>query len=101
MGSGGIEISSLLPAFVAGLIVLSTHVPLGQQVLRRGIVFIDLAIAQVAGLGVTVAGAFGQDPHGLTVQIAACVAALAGALLLTWTEKAWPAVQEALIGVLF
>ena len=46
------NIGILLPAFVAGLLVLSTHVPLGKQVLRRGIVFIDLALAQVAGLGV-------------------------------------------------
>ncbi|HEY2357526.1 MAG TPA: metal ABC transporter permease [Phenylobacterium sp.] len=101
MNAGGIELSILLPAFVAGLIVLSTHVPLGQQVLRRGIVFIDLAIAQVAGLGVTIAGASGSDPHGWTVQLAAGTAALVGALLLTWTEKKWPEVQEALIGVLF
>ena len=101
MTSGGIELSILLPAFLAGLIVLSTHVPMGQQVLRRGIVFIDLAIAQVAGLGVTIAGASGSDPHGWTVQVAACGAALIGALLLTWTEKKWPEVQEALIGVLF
>src|SRR3954467_11529330 len=99
--TGAIELSVLLPAFVAGLIVLSTHVPLGQQVLGRGIVFIDLAIAQVAGLGVTLAGAFGSARHGGPLQAAACAAALAGALLLTWTEKAWPQVQEALIGVLF
>ena len=39
------------PAMIAGLLVLLSHVPLGQQVLARGIVFIDLAIAQVAGLG--------------------------------------------------
>ena len=44
------------PALVAGLLVLATHVPLGTQVLDRGIVFIDLSIAQVAGLGVTIAG---------------------------------------------
>jgi zinc/manganese transport system permease protein len=101
MDHGAIEFSILLPAFVAGLIVLSTHVPLGQQVLGRGIVFIDLAIAQVAGLGVTLAGTLAGDPHGWTVQAAACAAALAGSLLLTWTEKTWPQVQEALIGVLF
>ncbi len=35
------------------------------------------------------------------MQVAACTAALVGALLLTWTEKKWPEVQEALIGVLF
>ena len=101
MDHGAIEISILLPALLAGLIVLSTHVPLGQQVLGRGIVFIDLAIAQVAGLGVTLAGAMGSEPHGWTVQAAACAAALIGALLLTWTERMWPQVQEALIGVLF
>ena len=34
------------PALVAGLLVLATHVPLGEQVLDRGIVFIDLAILE-------------------------------------------------------
>jgi zinc/manganese transport system permease protein len=101
MSLGNIEIGILFPAFLAGLLVLSTHVPLGQQVLTRGIVFIDLAIAQVAGLGVTVADAMGFAPEGWRVQVAACAAALLGALVLTWTEKKWPEVQEALIGVLF
>lgn len=101
MNLGGLEISILLPALLAGLLVLSTHVPLGQQVLARGIVFIDLAIAQVAGLGVTLAGAAGYDPHGWQLQASAIGAALAGAFLLTATEKKYPQVQEALIGVLF
>jgi zinc/manganese transport system permease protein len=96
-----IEFSILLPAFLAGLLVLATHVPMGQQVLNRGIVFIDLAIAQVAGLGVTAASTFGFEAEGWRVQAAAVAAALLGALLLTWTEKKWPEVQEALIGVLF
>ena len=89
------------PAFIAGLLTLATHVPLGQQVLARGIVFIDLAIAQVAGLGVIAADALGWEPRGFAVQIAAVGAALGGALLLTFTEKRWPEVQEALIGALF
>lgn len=101
MNIENLEISILWPAFLAGLLVLSTHVPLGQQVLNRGIVFIDLAIAQVAGLGVTAASSFGFEPEGWRVQAAAVGAALLGALLLTWTEKIWPEVQEALIGVLF
>ena len=89
------------PALVAGLLVLATHVPLGMQVLDRGIVFIDLAIAQIAGLGVILAGMFELAPGGWQVQLAAATAACLGALLLTWTEKKWPEVQEAQIGVLF
>lgn len=91
----------LLPALAAGLLVLATHVPLGAQVLERGIVFIDLAIAQIAGIGVIAADALGLEPQGWAVQASALTAALIGALLLTWTERRWPQVQEALIGVLF
>lgn len=101
MNLGNLELGILFPAFLAGMLVLATHVPLGQQVLNRGIVFIDLAIAQVAGLGVTAASALGFEAEGWRVQAAAVGAALVGALLLTWTEKLWPEVQEALIGVLF
>ena len=101
MSTAGLELSILWPAFIAGLLVTSTHVPLGIQVLRRGIVFIDLAIAQIAGLGVIVADWFGFEPQGWAVQVSALAAALAGAVVLTWTEKHWPDVQEALIGVMF
>ena len=95
------DLGILWPALIAGLLVILSHVPLGQQVLRRGIVFIDLAIAQVAGLGVIAAQSAGLDLHGWQTQVAAVVAALLGALLLTWTERKRPEVQEALIGVLF
>ena len=96
-----IDLSIVGPAFVAGLIVLSTHVPLGQEVLKRGIIFIDLAIAQVAGLGVIAAHAMDWDPNGLEVQLAAVSAALVAAIGLNWTEKRWPEIQESLIGILF
>jgi zinc/manganese transport system permease protein len=89
------------PALIAGLLVLATHVPLGTQVLDRGIVFIDLAIAQIAGLGVIGADALGLPEGGIAVQVAAVCAALLGALLLTWTERKAPEQQEALIGVMF
>jgi len=101
MNFAALDIAILGPAFAAGLLVLATHVPMGQQVLARGIVFIDLAIAQIAGLGVIAADAMGWEPQGFAVQIAAVSAALVGALLLTYTEKRWPEMQEALIGVLF
>jgi len=89
------------PALAAGLLVLVTHVSLGARVLDKGIVFIDLAIAQIAGLGVIGADALGLPEGGIAVQAAAVAAALGGALLLTWTEKMWPDIQEALIGVMF
>ncbi len=97
----GFELGIIAPAFVASLIVLSTHVPLGTEVLRRGIIFIDLAIAQVAGLGVIAADTMGWEAEGWMVQIAAVSAALLAASILHWTDKRWPEVQEALIGVSF
>jgi zinc/manganese transport system permease protein len=96
-----LEWGILAPAFIAGLLVLATHVPLGMQVLARGIVFIDLALAQVAGVGVIAADSVGWEPQGWAVQVSALAAALLGALLLTFSEKRWPERQEALIGVLF
>ena len=107
----GLDIRILGPACVAGLIVLSTHVPLGKQVLSRGIIFIDLAIAQIAALGVILSQFFNTDAfltahlgtafQGYGVQIIAVAAALAGAGLLAWTDRRWPQYQEPLIGTLF
>ncbi len=91
----------LLPAFLAGLLVLATHVPLGRMVLDQGIVFIDLAIAQVAGLGVVTADFLGWEPHGWSVQASAAAAAMIAAAFLLWTERRLAAVQEAVIGVVF
>ena len=101
MNLGSVDLSILWPALLAGLLVTATHVPLGTQVLARGIVFIDLAIAQIAGCGVLLANQLGLEAEGLAVQVAALMAALLGALLLTWTERRWPDVQEAVIGVVF
>ena len=101
MSGSALDWSILGPALIAGLLVTATHVPLGMQVLARGIVFIDLAIAQIAGCGVLIADRMGFEAEGIAVQVSALAAALAGALLLTWTEKIWPDVQEAVIGVVF
>lgn len=101
MTAAPIDLSIVLPALIAGLLVTATHVPMGAQVLARGIVFIDLAIAQIAGCGVLLADRFGFEAEGVAVQVSALAAALGGALLLTWTERVWPDVQEAVIGVVF
>jgi len=95
------EMSILAPALLAGLLVLATHVPLGAEVLRRGIIFIDLAIAQVAGLGVIAADTMGWQQNSWMVQGAAVSAALIAAAILNWTDKRWPKIQEALIGICF
>jgi zinc/manganese transport system permease protein len=101
MNIDALSFSILWPAMAAGLLVTATHVPLGTQVLARGIVFIDIAIAQIAGCGVILADKMGFEAAGIVAQVAALCAALAGALLLTWTERVWPEVQEAVIGVTF
>lgn len=99
--SSGFDWQIAGPALVAGMLVLSTHVPLGRRVLERGIIFIDLAIAQVAGLGVIAADNMGWEGHGWEVQLVAVAAAMTAALGLNLMEKLWPEIQEALIGVLF
>lgn len=104
----GLDPGLLLAPFAAGLLVLATHVPLGIEVLRRGIIFIDLAVAQVAALGAVAASLVDLDavlhdflPHGVGAQLAAGFAAILGALLLNWSERRWPEIQEALIGLVF
>jgi zinc/manganese transport system permease protein len=101
MNTAGLDASILAPAFIAGLIVLMTHIPLGYEVLRRGIIFIDIAVAQIAGLGVIIAYTLGWDEHGVEAQIAAVISALTGAWVLSWLEKKYGKHQEALIGTSF
>jgi zinc/manganese transport system permease protein len=54
----------LLPAFVASLILTGIHAYLGVHVVERGVIFVDLALAQIAALGATVAIVVGINPHG-------------------------------------
>lgn len=101
MSTEGLDLSILWLPWLAGLVVLATHVPLGREVLARGIIFIDLAIAQIAALGVIGAHTIGWEPGGWQVQTIAVASAAVGAVLLSLTEKRWPHIQEALIGVTF
>ncbi len=101
MSFDALDVSILGPALLAGILVLLTHVPMGRAVLERGIIFIDLAVAQISGLGVIAAGRLDLELGGFGVQLAAGFAAISGALLLTWSERRFPDVQEALIGAMF
>ncbi len=109
-------ISIVLPALVAGLLVALTHVPLGIEVLRRGIVFIDLAVAQTAALGTILAAwldarlhadahAHSADVHAhSTVEpttLAAYATAIACASGLHLMRHAPARIQEAVIGCTF
>lgn len=92
----------LFPALVAGLLVISTHIPLGFKVLSRGIIFMDLAIAQVAGLGaLLVTVLIGENASPLITQTGAMLLALGAALLLLRCERLTQRYQEPLIGTLF
>ncbi len=95
-------LSILLPAFVAGILVLSTHVVLGQQVLKRGIIFIDLAIAQVAALGAIVAHLNHDIEHLPFSNVwMPALFALAGAGFIAWLSKRMADELEAIIGCFY
>src|SRR5690606_17842992 len=101
-GRGGgamIDDPMLLAAPLApGLLALATHLPLGMQVLRRGIVFIDLAVAQFAALGAPVAG---HQAGGAAATAAGSGFALAAAALGAGLGARWPRRREAPIGLVY
>lgn len=76
-------------------------VPLGAQVLVRGVVFIDLAVAQVAACGVLAAGMLVHGATPAVLAFAAAVAALLGSLAVWWLASRWPEQREALIGLVY
>ncbi len=90
----------LIP-IAALLLSLLALAPLGVQVLRRGVVFIDLAVAQASAAATLLCGAFLAHPNGWQSQLAATLGALACALMVSLLCKLWPAQREALIGLLY
>lgn len=76
-------------------------VPLGAQVLARGVVFIDLALAQVAAVGVLVISMRADHTPLWLTSSSAAGAALIGAALVWWLARRWPDQREALIGLVY
>ena len=83
----------------AGALATISHSVLGRQVLARGIVFIDLAIAQFAALGLLVGAVFGL--HGWEQTALGIAAAMCGAGLVALLCRAYPTRREAAIGMLY
>lgn len=96
----GVHLDILIDALLAGILVSLSHVPFGLVVLKRGIIFIDLAIAQVAAFGVLLAHLLAIQ-NIFMIQVVAVSSALVIALVLTWTDNKWPKMQEAIIGIVF
>lgn len=99
-------ISLLAPAFVAGALISLVHVPLGQEVLRRNIIFLDLAVAQFAALGMIAFQTFIiVDEYSLLAGYgrlgAGLIAAVLCAIIFHFLEKKSGKYQEALIGCAF
>ena len=90
----------LLPAIavVVGLLAL---LPLGVQVLQRGVVFIDLAVAQAAAAFATWAGLWFHAESMLELYGASISGAILCVTLINMISRRWPAYREALIGLLY
>ena len=88
--------------FLAGLILTGIHVYLGLHVLARGIIFVDLALAQVAALGITVAFLAGHPVQSAAAYWYALAFTLGGAALFSVTRLHRTALpQEAVIGIVY
>ncbi|MBI3774804.1 MAG: metal ABC transporter permease [Gammaproteobacteria bacterium] len=92
----------LFPAFTLCALMIATHTYLGLHVLARGIIFVDLALAQVAALGVSVAFMLGWDVHGAQAQFVALGATLLAAVVLA-KLRAIPdkTAREVIIGCMY
>jgi zinc/manganese transport system permease protein len=88
----------LWPAMLAGLLVLGTHVPLGRKVLQRGIIFIDLAVAQAAATGAITSRLLFDHAEPFWQQTGALMAAIGMVCGLHFLARRYADIQEALIG---
>ena len=87
---------------MAALVMAPLHAALGLHVIRRGVIFIDLAVAQVAAFGIALAMAQGVHADSPTIYWAAVGSALFGALLISLTRfKLGLIPHEAMIGIVF
>ena len=93
----------LLPAFVASLILTGIHAYLGVHVVERGVIFVDLSLAQIAALGTTVAYLAGHDLHSTTAYLFSLGFTFLGAAIfaLSRPHEKTRIPQEAIIGIVY
>ena len=90
----------LAAPFVACLILTGIHAYLGVHVVERGVVFVDLALAQIAALGTTIAVLMGQDPHGNGAYwTSLCFTFLGAGVFALVKARRTRIPQEAIIGI--
>src|SRR5246500_2449215 len=92
----------LLAPFVASLILTGIHAYLGLHVVERGVIFVDLALAQIAALGATVAIVAGMDPHGRSSYWISLGFTFLGAAIFAFARTRRGHIpQEAFIGIAY
>ncbi len=92
----------LLPAFAACLVLTGIHVYLGLHVISRGVIFVDLALAQVAALGATCAMWIGAEPGSAQSYFVSLGFTFVGAVLFTIARSQQARVPvEAFIGIVY
>jgi zinc/manganese transport system permease protein len=92
----------LLPAIVATLIIAGIHAYLGLHVVERGVIFVDLSLAQIASLGAAIAVWRGYDPHEPTIYWMSLAFTLIGALIFAMVKGHEAKIpQEAIIGITY
>ena len=92
----------LLPAIAATLIIAGIHAYLGLHVVERGVIFVDLSLAQIASLGAAIAIWQGFDPHDPAVYWMSLGFTLLGALVFAMVKGQAVAIpQEAIIGITY
>lgn len=92
----------MLPPFVACLVLVAMHAYLGLHVIARGVIFVDLALAQMAALGATAAFLVGVTPDSQTGFFVALGFATGGAAIFALTRtEALRVPQEAIIGIVY
>src|SRR6476659_7531811 len=92
----------LWPAFLVAVCLVGIHAYFGIQVLARKVIFVDLALAQIAALGATVAFMLGHPAQSVATYGYSLSFTLLAAVLLAFTRSWGTRVpQEALIGVIY